>query len=178
MKTREQLYGKEAACLLRDITTYHCIRYGQLQKLYCHKENQTLDNLLSYLRKQGRIFFDPATGIYYDNPDFQQDKEILKALWVLADFADKIEYHSSDEFPAKVIFFVDGEIYEIICVPLGKENLIEHASSQSLEEAEKRIVIVESLEQISQIHIRNAIAYCTVEDTGEIQYYMQKEESY
>ena len=26
MKTREQLYGKEAAGLLRDISSYHCIR--------------------------------------------------------------------------------------------------------------------------------------------------------
>lgn len=34
MKTREQLYGKEAAGLLRNITSYHCMRHEQAYRLY------------------------------------------------------------------------------------------------------------------------------------------------
>ena len=52
MKTREQIYGKEAAALLRDITTYRCIKHQQLLKLYPGKERQ-IDSLLAHLVRQG-----------------------------------------------------------------------------------------------------------------------------
>ena len=57
MKTREQLYGKEAAGLLRDISNYHCIRREQVYRLYPDKDKAVMDNLLFYLTKQGRIFY-------------------------------------------------------------------------------------------------------------------------
>lgn len=34
MKTREQIYGKEATDILRNITTYHYIRHDQLLRFY------------------------------------------------------------------------------------------------------------------------------------------------
>ena len=49
MKTREQLYGKEAAGLLRDISSYHCIRREQVYRLYPDKDKAVMDNLLFYL---------------------------------------------------------------------------------------------------------------------------------
>ena len=54
MKTREQLYGKEAAGLLRDISNYHCIRHEQIYRLYPDKDKAVMDNLLFYLRPAGR----------------------------------------------------------------------------------------------------------------------------
>ena len=136
MKTREQLYGKEAASLLRDISNYHCIRHEQIYRLYPDKDKAVMDNLLFYLTKQGRIF--------YDQP--------------------------------AVIFFADGETYEIICVPPDKEALIEHALSQSGEEDGRRIFIVEDAEQIARLRVSGSAAFCMVTDTGEIQYFKQKQE--
>ena len=81
MKTREQIYGKEAAALLRDITTYHCMKPGQILKLYPGKERQ-VENLLTHLTRQGRIFYDTDTDTYFDNPDMRPDPEMLSALWV------------------------------------------------------------------------------------------------
>jgi len=57
MKTREQIYSGEAASLLRDITTYHCVGGKQLARLYRGKDNK-VENLLRHLVKQGRIFYD------------------------------------------------------------------------------------------------------------------------
>ena len=34
MRNREQIYGQEAAELLRSITVYHCMRRDQLLRLY------------------------------------------------------------------------------------------------------------------------------------------------
>ena len=175
MKTREQLYSKEAANLLRDITSYHCIRHDQLYRLYSHKGQAVLNNLLEYLVRQKRIFHNTKTDIYYDSPEFETDWEMLAALWVLADFADRAEYHSPDSFPTKIIFFADGETYEIICVPPDKETMVQHALAQAVSEGGKRIFVVENTSQIGRLHIPDAI-FCIVADTGEIQYFRQKQE--
>ena len=55
MKTREQVYGKEAADILRNITTYHYIRHDQFLRLYPGKEDK-IANLLSFFVKQGRKY--------------------------------------------------------------------------------------------------------------------------
>lgn len=176
IKTRKQIYGKEATGLLRDLSNYHCIRHRQIYRLYPNKDMSVLDNLLQFLVRQGRIFYDPQTDIYYDSPELQPDREMLAALWVLAEFMNHAEYHSSDLFPGKVIFFADGEAYRIIYVPKDKEALVQHAAAQSDEEDTKCLVIVEEVSQIANLYIPNAIAYCTVTDTGEVQYYKKKQE--
>lgn len=174
MKTREQIYGKEAAALLRDITTYHCMKRGQILKLYAGKERQ-IENLLSHLTRQGRIFYDAGMDTYCDSPESKPDAEMLAALWVLADFGDRAEYHSSDEFPAKLIFFADGEVYEVICIPPDKETLVEHALSHMAEESSgKQILIVEETEQIPRSSLQGAV-FCTVDQaTGDVQYYRKE----
>ena len=174
MKTRDQLYSKEASALLRDISNYHCIRHEQVYRLYPHKDKAVLDNLLGYLTRQSRIFHDPQTDIFYGSPEFDTDTEMLDALWVLADFADRAEYHSPDEFPTKIIIFAEGEAYEIICIPPDKEALVGHALSQSEEGIGRRILVIENTEQIARLHIPHVTAFCTVTDTGEIQYYKQE----
>lgn len=174
IKTREQIYGKEAAGLLRDISNYHCIRHEQIYRLYPHKDTAVLDNLLGYLEKQGRIFHAPQADIYCDTPECETDRDMLAALWVLADFADRVEYHSPDEFPTKIIFFADGESYEIICVPPDKETMVEHALAGMDDDEGKRILVVESTEQIARLHIPGAAVFCTVSETGGIEYFKQE----
>ena len=86
MKTREQIYGQEAAGLLRDVSMYRALTEMQLLKLYPHKENK-IRNLLSYLQKQGRIV---QRGEYYHIPaeaeesidsGFQRPFGFLPTLW-------------------------------------------------------------------------------------------------
>lgn len=174
MKTRAEIYGKEAADLLRNITTYHYIRHDQCLRLYPGKEDK-ISNLLSFFVKQGRIFWDKKLNMYHDGTEAAPDCEMLAAIWVLADFIDRVDYHSSAEFPVKVIFIADGELYEIIYVKPGNEALIEHALSKLPEDAEKRIVIVESAEQIPRFTLPEVTAFCTVDmDTGAVQYYKQE----
>ena len=109
MKTREQIYGQEAAGILRDVSMYRALTEMQLLKLYPHKESK-IRNLLSYLQKQGRIV---QQGEYYRIPaDAEEsiDHGLSKAVWVLTDFMEQVEYHSVSEYPAKIIFFADDEV--------------------------------------------------------------------
>ena len=174
MKTREQIYGQEAAALLRDITTYHCMNRRQILKLYPEKEKKIV-NLLSHLVKQGRVFHDTSADTFFDSRDMKIDSDILASLWVLADFGDRVEYHSTDEFPVKLIFFADGETYEVIYIPPDKETLIEHALSHiDSEDTSKRILIVEDAAQISRLNIPRSV-FCTVDmETGGVQYYLKE----
>ena len=57
MKTRAQIYEREAAALLRDISMYHVMAEEQLLRLHPGKEDK-IKNLLSYLVRRaasGRI---------------------------------------------------------------------------------------------------------------------------
>ena len=174
MKIRKEIYGNEAAELLRDIATYHYIRHDQFLKLYPGKEEK-IENLLTFFVRQGRIFLDKTLEMYHDGTESSPDYEMIAAIWVLADFIDKSDYHSSTDFPVKLIFIADGELYEVIYVASGNETLVEHALAQREQDAEKRIVIVDGTEQFSRLNIPDVTAYCTVDmDSGAVQYYKQE----
>jgi hypothetical protein len=158
MKTREQIYGKEATGLLRDITSYHCLHRRQLLRMYPDRERK-IENLLQYLVRQGRAFYSEATDCYYDNGEYITDPEMLAAVWVLVDFIDRVEYHTADDMPIKLMFFADGEV-----ALFGKE-----------EQAGKRLVIIESPEQIETLDIQNTAAFCFVDmGSGSVQYFKKE----
>ena len=125
----------------------------------------------SYLQKQDRLVL---CGEYYRIPSEMEDSIDLglsKAVWVLADFMEQVEYHSVSDYPAKIIFFADDEVYEIIYVEPGKEQLINQMLSSVKEVPPKYIILVEHPEQIAAIHTPNTGGYCTVSSSGEVQYY-------
>lgn len=173
MKTREQIYGQEAASLLRDISMYKVLREGQLLRLYPGKREK-IKHLLNYLMKQERIH--QIGNVYCASPDCADsvDRGLLAAVWVLVDFIDQVEYHSIGEFPAKVIFIADGEIYEVVYIEAGKETLMRQVINRQGEDGSHYLVLVDSPEQIGGLELPNVRGYCTVSPDGEVQYY-QKE---
>ena len=177
MKTRDQLYRKEASVLLRDLTTYHYLRRNQILRLYPGKETK-IENLLTYFTRQGRIFYEKGMDMYHDGTEAAPDMSLLAAVWVLIDFIERVEYHSAVDFPAALVFVADGELYEVIHIPLDKEAVMEHAMVQQGSDAEKRIVIVEDANQIQRLTIPYVTAFCTVDwESGEVKYYRQEEAS-
>ena len=173
MKTRGQIYSQEAAGLLRDISTYKAMKEGQLLRLYPKREGK-IKNLLSYLTKQGRIVQKGDT--YFASPGCVNhvDKSLMAALWVLADFADRVEYHSVGDFPAEIIFIADDEIYEIVHAGQGRETLMAYLLGSGGEKPSHYLVLVDDQEQIAELDLPNVCGYCTVSPEGEVQYF-QKE---
>ena len=173
MKTRADLYGHEAVGILRDITMYRVLEKEQLLRLYPGKRDK-IENLLAYLTKQGRIFW--VDGRYCASPNSieQMDRGLLAAVWVLIDFIEQVEYHSVSDFPAKIIFFAEGEVYEIIYVERGKEPMISHLLSIPREEPSKYIVLVEELSQLQQLNLPQVNGFCTVSPAGEVQYFKKE----
>lgn len=153
---------------------YRALTEAQLLGLYPKKEKKVL-NILPFLVRQGRIY-KSETGLYTATPAPEEyDPGLSSALWVLIDFIDQVDFHSASDFPTKIIFFVQGEVYEIVYVPYGKETLVSHILSGRSEEPPNYIVLVDKPEQISLIEISHVSGYCTVTADGHVQYY-QKEE--
>jgi hypothetical protein len=175
LKTREQIYGNEASDLLRNISMYKTLTEEQIRRLYPGKETVMI-NLLEHLIRQRRVYRNPENNRISANTDCdsQADSGMIAAVWVLIDFIDKAEYHSAGDFPVKISFFADGELYEIIYVPYEQEILMNHALSEKNEIESRRIVLIDVPEQIKTIDIPNTTGFCSVSPDGAVQYYKLK----
>lgn len=126
MKTRAEIYGNEAAALLRIVTMYPGLNMQQLLCFHPGKE-EIIKTLLSHLQKQGRIFQTDTGGYFPSGWAAKSDNSLIRAVWVLLDFIGQVEYHAPGDFPVKLIFFANGELYEIVYAASGQEALINHA---------------------------------------------------
>lgn len=173
MKIRDQNYSQETASLLRDISMYQALREGQLLQLYPGKQ-AIIHKLLAYLSKQHRIIYED--GLYFPAPGRPDhiDFGLLAAVWVLVDFIDRVEYHSVGDFPAKLIFIADGEVYEVVHMEAGREALLFQVMGRKEDKPSHYLVLVDGPEQIAGLDLPNVCGYCTVAPNGAVQYY-QKE---
>lgn len=140
-----------------------------------------MQTLLSHLRRQGRIIHQETSGGYYLQgvSVAGTDHELQKAVWVLLDFIDRVEFHSASDFPVKIIFFAAGELYEIIAVTAGRETLIAQAvTGNSLRDGGRRILIVEEPCQIPLLNIPCTSGYCIVEQDGRVCYFKKQQEEH
>ena len=84
---------------------------------------------------------------------------MIVAVWVLLDFKEAVVYHTSGEFPVKLHFFSQDEVYEVIYVSLGQEALINHVLASLPSKDANRLVILESEQQAVQITIDGITAF-------------------
>ena len=169
IRTRADIYGKEAAGLLRTLSMYPGISGGQLCRFYSGKE-EAVQVLLGHLKKQGRITETRSGGYFlYGQDTVLPDGGMMRAVWVLLDFIERVEFHSAGDFPVKVLFFSDGELYEVIHAAAGQEALVNHAVSQS--GGGRRIVLVDDPGQIFKLDFPDISGFCTVDLSGAVEYY-------
>lgn len=173
MKIRDQNYSQETTALLRDISMYQALREDQLLQMYPGKQ-AIIRKLLAYMSKQHRIVYED--GLYFPAPGRPDhiDFGLLAAVWVLVDFIDRVEYHSVGDFPAKLIFIADSEVYEVVHMEAGREALLSQVMGRKEEKPSRYLVLVDSPEQINGLELPNVCGYCTVAPNGAVEYY-QKE---
>ena len=167
MKTRNEIYQGEGAKLLRFITTYHTLRYDQVLQLFSRHE-QSIKSLITSLIKQGRIIYDKEHELLCAS------QAIITCFWVLLDFKKGVVYHTSGEFPIKLNFFSQDEQYEIIYIGEEQEALINHVMESIPSHGSKRLIVLESESQAAKITIDDVAAYCLVNESGAVSYYMRK----
>ena len=96
------------------------------------------------------------------------------SVWVLLDFIDQVEYHTVGEFPAAILCFANGELYEIVPIPQGKETMICQLLRQPQKDADKCIVVVDDAAQIEMLDIPQVAGFCTVAEDGTVSYYKKE----
>ena len=160
--------------MLHNISLYPGLTEEQLFRFFPDKE-ATAKVLLSHMLKEGRIFYS-KNGRYYANREAQNgaDKDLSRCVWVLLDFIDQVEYHTVGEFPASILCFANGELYEIVPIPQGKETMICQLLRQPQKDTSKRIVVVEDTAQIELLDIPQAAGFCTVAEDGTVSYYKEE----
>lgn len=173
MKTRADIYRQEATELLRLISLYPGIMQSQLAGFFPDKDSTVITGLLSHLRRQGRVEQRSSSGWFSYGSPFQTDCGLIQSVWVLLDMISRVEYHSPGDFPAKIIFFSNGELYEIVYAAAGREILVSHALKQETRQESRRIVLVEDTEQIPRLDFPNIVGFCTVSPSGQVQYYQR-----
>ena len=131
--------------MLHNISLYPGLTEDQLCRFFPEKE-ATAKTLLAHMLKEGRIFC-AGNDRYYANQEVKSstDKDLSRCVWVLLDFIDQVEYHTVGEFPAAILCFANGELYEIVPIPQGKETMICQLLRQPQKDGGKRIVVVEDL---------------------------------
>jgi len=174
IRTRADIYGQEATELLRLINLYPGLQLEQLRRFFPEKEN-SIQPLLAHLQRQGRILRGGENAYFpYTERQPNVDTGLVRAVWVLLDFLNRTDYHSASDFPVKIAFFADGELYEIIYVAEGQEALVSHILSQNKADSSggsRRIVIVDRPAQIPRLEFPGISGFCTVDNIGHVRYY-------
>lgn len=124
MKNRVAIYQREATEMLQNIAQYPGLTEEQLCRFFLEKES-TAKILLSHMLKEGRAYR-ADNGRYYINQEIQNgaDDTLSRCIWVLLDFIEQVEYHTAGEFPVEVLCFANGQLYEIVPIPRGKETML------------------------------------------------------
>ena len=81
-------------------------------------------------------------------------------MWVLLDFICRVDYHAPADFPVKLVFFADGELYEIAYIAAGQEALVCHALRGN-KGGSRRIMLVDTPAQIAKIDCPGISGFCT-----------------
>ena len=125
---------------------------------------------LSHLQKQGRIFQTDTGGYFPSGWAAKSDNSLIRAAWVLLDFNGQVEYHAPGDFPVKLIFFANGELYEIVYAASGQEALINHALRDD-RSGGRRIILGDNPEVIRRIDCPGISGFCTVDAAGQVHYF-------
>ena len=160
--------------MLHNISLYPGLTEEQLCRFFPEKE-VTAKTLLAHMLKEGRVFCD-RNGCYYANQEAQNgaDKDLSRCVWVLLTFIDQVEYQTVGEFSALILCFANGELYEIVPIPQGKETMICQLLRQPQKDAGKRIVVVDDVAQIELLDIPRAAGFCTIAEDGTASYYKKE----
>ena len=121
-------------------------------------------------RGRARIFQTESGGYFPAGQSAKIDRALVRAVWVLLDFIQRAEYHAPADFPVKLVFFADGELYEVACVEDGQEALVCHALRGNKGDS-RRIILVDSPAQIAKIDCPGISGFCTVEENGQTHYF-------
>ena len=165
------------------IQRYNALYKSQLYEFFAKDGRERfVGKALKVLEKERNIYIHQELKIVAANEEAFAAREFgtLQCVWVLLGIMDqkKVEEHflaSKEEYPIRIIFVGDGEIYDVLYVPEADTGLVNNLFSRKRIEGCGHIVVVENPMQIPEIHIPDVVGFCTVKEGGEVEYYRKNE---
>lgn len=159
--------------LLRVLSMYGPMPQEQFLQLF-PGNTSAVENMITRLRKSLRIAIAPDGCLSLAPADGSPNPDVLKAVWVLISFGDKVIYHTVSDFPTTLTFFSESEVYEVVVVHPGQEPMMNHAFWCLNDEVPpRRIVVLDDPAQAQNLHICNTAAFCTVAEDGKVNFFKE-----
>ena len=163
-------------------------RYNALYKSQSYEffakdgREQFVGKALKALEKGRDIYINQETRLIAVNEESYgaRDYGTLQCVWALLGIMDqkKVEQHflaSREEYPVRIVFVGDGEIYDILYVSEADVGITNHLFRRKGIDGCGHIVVVEDPESIPDIQIPEAVGFCTVGEDGKVGYYRKDE---
>lgn len=108
------------------LTQYGALAKAQVIRLLRGKTPQVAEKIVRNLKRELMIF-DISGGYYLGiDPVAQPDQRVILAIWVLLQFADKVDpmAHYPATYPAQLFFLKEDMGYEIVVLYDGEQHLV------------------------------------------------------
>ena len=172
------VYRKEIIEMKKILEEYRVLDLRQLYKYFWNKESEIVKKIIKYLARNGQIYIEFENNLVAINKEAyekEKDLELIVAFDVMLLFADKLTYHTKYEYPIQICFLVGDIQYEVIYAGVGDEKHINTAMKNAEEDNVRYLVVIEELEQIEKLAIKDVYRYCIVDKDGKVSSYTIEE---
>ena len=116
----------EEQIILQWLAQYEVITVEQAVGLLHHKSKTVAQKIIRGLRKQHLLSFVHGGTCIGAYPCSVPDPKTIDAIWVLIQYADKINHfeHHHASYPAQIFFLKEGIGYKIVVLNEGEEHLV------------------------------------------------------
>lgn len=161
------------------VQKYNVLYKRQIYALFEKTDRgQFVGRALKNLEKDHYLFIDQEAQLVAASEEGYTawERGAVQSFWALLGIMDqkKVEEHflaPKEEYPVRIIFVGDGELYDIVYVAEEDIQLANQMFARKRIEGCGHIVVVEKPEDIAGIQIPDVIGYCTVKEDGSIEYY-------
>lgn len=180
MENKQRAVEREVKELIQK---YNTLYKGQLYEFFSKDgREQFVGRALKALEKGREIYICQELKLVSVNETSYgaRDYGTLQCVWALLGIMDqkKVEQHflaSKEEYPVRIVFVGDGEIYDILFVSEAEVGITNNLFARKGIDSCGHIVVVENPESIPEIRIPDVVGFCTVKEDGKVGYYRRDE---
>lgn len=180
MENKQRAVEREVKELIQK---YNALYKDQVYEYFAKDgREQFVGRALKILEKERDIYINQERKLIAVNEEAYGAREYgtLQCVWALLGIMDqkKVEEHflaSREEYPVRIVFVGDGEIYDILYVSEAEVSVTNNLFARKRIDGCGHIVVVENPEDIPEIQIPDVIGFCTVKEDGKVEYYRKDE---
>ena len=174
LRGREELQSDKIK-MREIISEYKVLKLEQFKMILKDREPRLINAIITMMISDNTLYIKDDFCCTKDDLKHYYDADRIKAFWLLLDSWDDIRFHKVIEYPGRIRFMTNKDIYDIVVAHKGEEDVINTYYKNFSDGSIKYIIIVEDVEQMSGYNFENIFAYCIVSEEGKVTYYRNEE---